>query len=79
MEECPKCKGAVVMEYENEYTTTQEYNRDGVRFEKKHYNKNCCNKFEFNKSIAEEDRNFLLYLTISKNQKQMELQLNIIC
>lgn len=58
VEECPKCKGAVVMEYENEYTTTQEYNRDGVRFEKKHYNKNCCNKFEFNKSIAEEDRDF---------------------
>jgi uncharacterized protein YbaR (Trm112 family) len=57
-EECPKCKGAVVMEYENEFTKKQEYNSEGKLIEKTIYNKNACSKFEFNDSIAVEDYSF---------------------
>ena len=33
--ECPKCKGKVIMEYENEYTIKKDYNREGREIEKK--------------------------------------------
>lgn len=56
--ECPKCKGAVVMEYENDYTTTQAYDKNGHLYEKKIYNKTCCNQFDFDSSISAEDRDF---------------------
>ena len=57
--ECPKCKGKVIMEYENEYTIKKDYNREGREIEKKIYNKNACDKFEFDQSlISPEDYKF---------------------
>lgn len=56
--ECPKCKGEVVMEYENEYTIKKDYDRNGNQIEKKIYNKTACNKFEFNDIVSYEDRSF---------------------
>ena len=58
IEECPKCKGAVVMEYENEFTEKEDYTRDGKRIIKKIYNKNCCSNFDFNDVVSIEDRSF---------------------
>ena len=55
---CPKCKGKVVMEYENEYTITKDRDKNGNIIDKKIYNKNACNKFEFNDIVSYEDRSF---------------------
>jgi uncharacterized protein YbaR (Trm112 family) len=57
-EECPKCKGQVVMEYENEFQEIEDYTSSGKRITKKIYNKNCCNKFDFNDVVSIEDRSF---------------------
>jgi hypothetical protein len=58
LEECPKCKGKVIMEYENEFTKRTERDSEGKLFEKTIYNKNCCSKFEFNDVVSIEDRSF---------------------
>lgn len=48
---CPKCKGAVVEDYENDYTT-QNVVSNGQVYEKKIYNKNtCCSTFTFDKNL----------------------------
>ena len=49
---CPKCKGKVVMEYENEFTIKKEYDSDGREFEKKIYNNKACDEFEYDDSIS---------------------------
>ena len=46
------------MEYENEFKTKQDYDREGRAYEKKIYNKNACNNFEFDNSISKEDYSF---------------------
>jgi len=55
---CPKCKGKVVMEYENEYTTQIAYDQNGNKYDKKIYNKTACDEFEFNELVSYEDRSF---------------------
>ena len=53
---CPKCKGAVVEDYENEYTIKNVLNNNQL-FEKKYYKKDtCCTDFVFDeKLISKED------------------------
>ena len=46
------------MEYENEYTITKDRDKNGNIIDKKIYNKNACNKFEFNDIVSYEDRSF---------------------
>ena len=58
LEECPKCKGEVIMEYENEFTKRTERDSEGKLYEKKIYNKNRWDKFEFNDVVSIEDRSF---------------------
>ena len=56
--ECPKCKGKVVMDFENEFTTRSEYDSRRNLIERKIYNKNACDNFTFNETVAYEDRSF---------------------
>ena len=73
--ECPKCKGKVVMEYENEFTIKKEYDSDGREFEKKIYTNKACDKFEYDDSISisNEDIYFdilCIYFNLKENEGQ---------
>lgn len=71
---CPKCKGAVVEDYENEYTiinTMDDYNRI---YEKKIYKKDtCCTNFVFDeKLISKEDCHSGVLIQFFERQEEVD-------